>query len=156
MLCRKCGLEKPEDEFSKSRKYCCKPCYAAYFRFYYATNPQHRAKHRKRCAKWIEANRVKWMGCVRKNSIRRMYGITQAIADETLVAQGGACAICLEPITEENPPKIDHCHATGIFRGILCQACNTGLGLFYDSVESLQRAIDYLRAEREPRVKLAA
>lgn len=40
---------------------------------------------------------------------------------------------------------LDHCHETGVFRGWLCSSCNMGLGLLGDNIESLDRAIDYLK-----------
>ena len=48
------------------------------------------------------------------------------------------------------PPNIrgmhlDHCHSAGIFRGWLCHHCNTGIGLCGDSIEGLERALEYLR-----------
>jgi hypothetical protein len=39
---------------------------------------------------------------------------------------------------------IDHDHATGQNRGLLCLNCNLGLGYFVDSLESLEGAIVYL------------
>ena len=39
----------------------------------------------------------------------------------------------------------DHCHNTGIYRGRLCQRCNTALGLFGDDIEILKSAIKYLK-----------
>jgi hypothetical protein len=39
----------------------------------------------------------------------------------------------------------DHDHSTGRFRGWLCYKCNTGIGKLGDTVEGLQKALDYLR-----------
>lgn len=41
--------------------------------------------------------------------------------------------------------SIDHCHITGMIRGLLCHSCNTALGLFRDSAELLTNAINYLK-----------
>lgn len=61
------------------------------------------------------------------------------------MAQGGNCAICL------TPPKrwfaIDHDHATGKVRGLLCTNCNTGIGMLKDDLEVLHRAQVYLSAQ---------
>ena len=42
---------------------------------------------------------------------------------------------------------VDHCHIENKFRGWLCHKCNRGIGAFADSVEILNRAIEYLRKE---------
>lgn len=39
---------------------------------------------------------------------------------------------------------VDHCHDTGIVRGLLCHNCNRALGLFKDKIEVLKNAIKYL------------
>ena len=45
---------------------------------------------------------------------------------------------------KKKEPKIDHCHTTGVVRGVLCSSCNTGLGLLGDNKESLIKALHYL------------
>lgn len=69
------------------------------------------------------------------------YGLTIAEYDSLTLEQGGVCAICQQ---ETAVLAVDHCHATGRVRGLLCTPCNQGLGFFRDSPERLQRAINYL------------
>ena len=59
-----------------------------------------------------------------------------------LKQQAGACAICE---TKKRRLYVDHCHDTGLVRGLLCPACNTGIGLLGDNVETLLKAVSYLQ-----------
>ena len=55
------------------------------------------------------------------------------------------CAICGVP--QEDLPRMlcaDHCHESGEFRGLLCDNCNTAIGLMKDDVDRLKKAIEYL------------
>ncbi len=54
-----------------------------------------------------------------------------------------ACECCNKPFAGRSA-HLDHCHATGAFRGWLCFACNTGIGKLGDTAEGLQRALTYL------------
>lgn len=61
-------------------------------------------------------------------------------------AQNGRCAIChSDEAKGRGAFHIDHCHTTGVIRGLLCTTCNTGLGKFHDSSALLREAIDYLK-----------
>lgn len=60
-------------------------------------------------------------------------------------AQGGRCAICKQAPPEGQFLHIDHDHKTEVRRGLLCPACNMGLGQFNDDVVRLLAAVDYLR-----------
>lgn len=71
------------------------------------------------------------------------YGITEFEWQDLQKKQGNLCAIC----GGKQPGKvlcIDHNHATGAVRGLLCGNCNVGLGNFKDSPKILQSAIAYL------------
>lgn len=69
-----------------------------------------------------------------------------------LAAQGGVCAICQQPeaviwVRRSGRPRkmcVDHDHATGEVRGILCGLCNTGIGALKHDPSNLQRALDYI------------
>ena len=71
----------------------------------------------------------------------RNYGLTVAQFRAILNAQENKCAICGLPLQKT---IIDHNHATGKVRGILCQTCNSGLGCFKDETTIIRKAIDYL------------
>ncbi len=46
--------------------------------------------------------------------------------------------------------QIDHDHATGKIRGVLCPSCNTGIGKLGDNIEGLRRALAYLERTTKP------
>ena len=90
----------------------------------------------------------------RKFNLEKNYGLTVEEYERILANQGGVCAICRrdEPNEHGRTGKkfrlsVDHCHATGRVRGLLCQKCNRAIGLMDDSVDLLKRAIDYLERE---------
>ena len=60
----------------------------------------------------------------------------------------GKCEICNQTITESTC-HIDHCHKTNKVRGLLCNTCNKGLGLFKDNIAALSKAILYLEKNNE-------
>tara|TARA_R100000734_G_C3276541_1_gene71222 strand:+ start:121 stop:516 length:396 start_codon:yes stop_codon:yes gene_type:complete len=55
------------------------------------------------------------------------------------------CDCCGKPF--KKTPCLDHCHETLEFRGWLCDRCNMALGCLGDTVESLERALKYLKNE---------
>lgn len=77
---------------------------------------------------------------------QQRYNICNKTYLTKLSEQGNACTICSKDLTEYDSKQIhiDHCHVSGMFRGILCHHCNTGLGLFRDNSLLLQQAIRYL------------
>jgi hypothetical protein len=57
------------------------------------------------------------------------------------------CAICGKPLKWGNS-HVDHDHKTGKLRGVLCMACNYGIGCFKDSEAILRSAIKYLKVQQ--------
>ena len=93
-----------------------------------------------------------------RSLIRKRYGITEDQYYQMLKEQNGVCCICKLPNSGGFRPKqrlaIDHDHNTKFVRGLLCQKCNRGLGLFNDSIERLKSAIKYLeRANKNEKIQ---
>ena len=85
---------------------------------------------------------------IRSQRIKRLYGITLDDYNRMLKIQNNRCAICNGTATGNRRWKnlsVDHCHATGKVRGLLCHDCNTGIGKMKDDVEILDKAIAYLK-----------
>jgi hypothetical protein len=80
--------------------------------------------------------------------LKNLYDLSFNQYEAMLEDQDNACKICAKSF-DELPPVVDHDHATGAVRGLLCTNCNTGLGQFLDSVESLENAISYLKSFSE-------
>ena len=70
----------------------------------------------------------------------RAYGLTEDELDALMDRAEGCCEICLQ----EAELHVDHDHATGAVRGLLCTNCNNGLGRFRDKPDLLRSAADYL------------
>ncbi len=125
--CPDCTMVKPLTEFGRNAASTsgvasyCKPCHNA----------------RGRVSKEL-------LGGERTYHLRRRYGITVRDADAMLEEQGGSCAICrIEPAAH-----VDHDHATGAVRALLCFNCNGGLGQFEDDPEVLRAAARYVERHR--------
>lgn len=80
----------------------------------------------------------------RERRLQETYGISVAEYDALLVAQGGVCAICKTVPSTAKRMHVDHCHDTGVVRGILCHYCNTAIGAFREDLEVLLFALQYL------------
>jgi hypothetical protein len=105
--------------------------------------------------KWRKDHPEQWSKIQRASNLRLKYGLTLEKYAELLQAQGGCCAICrsTDPKSKNGADRpgefaVDHDHATGEVRGLLCGHCNTGLGLFQDDASRLQAAMTYLASPR--------
>lgn len=106
----------------------------------YSRRPDVKARRR---AQWrgSTAQRVR---ALHYNRFRR-YGITSSQFDALFISQGKRCAVCR---ADKNRSKrgwtVDHDHATGNVRGVLCGPCNSALGLMQDSPLRLRQGAAYL------------
>lgn len=106
------------------------------------------AKDRAEYARKWRANNPK---AVINADLKKLYGSTIKQYEEMLNEQNGVCEICggkekvVHPKTQR-PRRlaVDHCHKTGKVRGLLCTNCNAIIGHANDSIELLQKAIQYI------------
>lgn len=86
----------------------------------------------------------------RHADLKKKFNLSLDEYTEMLNFQGGVCKICKKPESGVNHTgryfnlAVDHCHETGKIRGLLCNKCNRGLGLFQDNLELFKEAVDYL------------
>lgn len=146
-ICSICHEVKPVEEFSLrkngKRRSDCKECSRIRAREYYWKNPKERARKRR---EWYANNKERGKAVDLKCRFKKYYGITLEQYDEMILAQENKCAIC-GTSSPGGPGKrlcVDHNHITGQIRGLLCQKCNTLLGLSDDNPVILWKAIKYL------------
>lgn len=76
---------------------------------------------------------------------RYLYGLEPGQYDAMLAAQDGRCAICrTDAPGGRGSWHVDHEHATGRVRGLLCHRCNLMLGNAQDDPARLRAAVEYL------------
>jgi Recombination endonuclease VII len=85
------------------------------------------------------------IGGARASRYRGLYNITIEEYDKILAFQNGKCAICgkVAKVTQ-NRLAVDHCHKSGLIRGILCWHCNRAIGSFGDDQSRIWMAFLYL------------
>ena len=130
--CSKCRNNFYADEFGLSTRAVdsinswCKLCRSADSRRWFKQNKEKGAHTR-----WL------W-------KIKTKYNMTQAVYDEMLERQSFLCGICGGTASPRGHFDIDHDHSTGTVRGLLCRACNQGLGLILDDISIIGHLIQYL------------
>ena len=132
--CPKCKEIKPFSEFYK-----CKTAKNG-------CSPYCKVCSNLRTTSYAKQNKDKIQPLLAGYALKRRYGITVQDYENMLLAQNKQCAIC--GTTECSSGRnfaVDHCHTTGKIRGLLCSACNIGLGKFRDNPEVIKKAIEYLK-----------
>ena len=130
--CTKCGAKDFESYKSKPER--CKECVKTTSRKYRKENPEKvRATDKKR---YTDERRER----IYFAHVKKKYGLSESEYRAILAAQGGHCAIC--PSTDRL--VVEHNHDTGEVRGIVCNRCNTALGMSDDSPTRLLALAQYL------------
>ena len=129
--CSTCSVTKPIDRFVRSPVHkdgyhgVCKPC----------RNDQRRGRRSdtpEQARKWY---------------LKSKFGITPEDYDRMYDEQKGVCKICfaLPETCYKGVLYVDHDHTTGQVRGLLCSACNCGIGYLKDSYKLCKLAAKYLK-----------
>lgn len=154
-VCSRCKKELPADvdHFYRNKRSkdgidsWCKGCVNAAYAKWYKNNKEKKAEYdRWYRKKYYQKNKDTLPYTQRKNNLKTKYNITPEDYDTMFKGQGGKCKICGKRQSELRL-CVDHCHTTGIVRGLLCMKCNTAIGKLNDDPILTQRATDYLKGE---------
>lgn len=131
--CRACLAAKPEDGFCSDRKrkdgrsVYCRECSAA------KSKARRTDVVRENERRYRNRNRVAVKARETRYHLRRRYGMTEEAYRALVVAQAGRCAACRDTPAPDARLEVDHDHADGRVRGLLCGPCNRALGHLRDS-----------------------
>lgn len=105
-----------------------------------------------RSCSWCNSARTRnWYNRVGRSKrllIQRVarYKITNSDLELMLQKQENRCSLCRRQFKHRRDYAIDHDHKNNRVRSLLCNSCNSGLGMFRDDVDLLRSAIEYLTA----------
>lgn len=140
-ICKDCKSEKPKSDFHTYKQKTgklgyfghCKKCHALRGAQWKLKNPGRERQHRAK-------GYIKHRKTRKFERITKIYNLTSEQYTSLLETQNNLCAIC----KSRKATDVDHDHKTEKIRGLLCNPCNRGLGLFKDSTSLLSSAILYL------------
>lgn len=95
----------------------------------------------------VKEHRIKNRQRNHRQEIVRKYGVSFEWFDQQFEKQNKLCGTCHKPLewtNKQNTPHVDHCHNSKKVRGILCNRCNTVLGLCLDDKGLFTNLIGYL------------
>jgi hypothetical protein len=78
-----------------------------------------------------------------ENLLRRKYGLSLETFQDLLKKQNYQC-VCGLLLNNNTKIVVDHCHNTNVVRGLLCNPCNTAIGLLKDNSDVLRNLANYL------------
>jgi len=159
-VCKKCGINKKNEEFREHHR-TCRKCNVAKeelaLKLKKDKDPEFKKRWGKRRVKMAKKYKQTEAGAVttkkyetsigrktvnRERQLQQNYNITIADYDKMFSLQNGKCLICERASNKRL--VVDHNHSTDEVRGLLCNNCNMGIGLLNDNPITLAKAVDYL------------
>ena len=125
--CNDCRIIKPKDEFGLDKRYnsirgySCKKCRA-------------KREAERRVEFGVDEMRIRY--------IKSTYKVSRSEAENLFSIRD--CQICKQKLLKARDRHIDHCHKSGLVRGVLCSGCNLALGHSRESIDNLKKMIIYL------------
>lgn len=151
--CPQCGITKVSTSFYANKNIkdglhtTCKECCAVNSKIRREL-PGNRERDNEAQKRW-RANPKNKRSIISSSYISK-YGITLTCYEEMLKEQDSRCYICgIEDQYNGKPLYVDHCHSKQQVRKLLCQHCNSGLGMFKDNPKLLIKAADYLKEHND-------
>jgi len=132
------------DERCKDKKGAiCKACSAKRLQKWRSKNPQ-------KVKEGIKRNYDNDKDAYRNRSLIYKYNITLEDYNIMLNNQKGLCRVCgIDRMNLRKNLSVDHCHKTGKVRGLLCERCNTALGLLKEDIKIMRNLINYMELEND-------
>lgn len=155
MICTKCKQDKDSSEFHKDKKKVngltswCKDCRNKARKKIYWKDPN---SGRNRTKKYRESlTKEQRYKANRNTKLKQAYGLTHEQVEEMKRLQDYKCYVCnkLESEAGSKGLVVDHNHTTGQIRKLLCNPCNTALGLLNEDVSIFTSLINYVKEHNE-------
>lgn len=160
--CSRCKKLKPISGFNKMSHNCI-DCNKYRQKYYWSNRKKVLVRQRKYYFKNHTKMRKKWKQYYKKNyekvknaDLKRIFNITLDDYKKILADQKNKCTICGKQPNGRSDNNntmtslhIDHCHASGKIRGLLCRNCNMLLGNAMDDSQILIKAIEYLDCHKK-------
>lgn len=149
-ICTKCNVAKSLDLFQRDTnllggfKNACKDCIRQY-------DIEYRKLNKNRIKKKKQEYYTSKPHIQKSIYLRLKYNLTIEQYESMLIAQNYKCAGCGSESVEHDRYKslcIDHDHATGQIRGLLCHPCNTAIGASKENINRLEGCAEYLKTHK--------
>jgi hypothetical protein len=149
--CTLCRRILPKGNFNKDKsnrdglEHRCRSCRNEYKRSFWA-KPEVRdrwIKKSKEFRKTHEGQRSR-----RRSAWKSRYNLSEDVYYQMCKTQNYSCAVCGIRVTGNDHLHVDHDHASGKVRGLLCRCCNTAVGMVRESREILKNLIVYLEQRK--------